>query len=128
MGYMLWLRHLERGEIPGFAEIGRDVGEAIGSAALTGQAVSGWLRRDEAPDSYRNNKALAAVLGADEVWLIDGNGDAPRPELWAVWAEARGYGAQPDDAHGHSPPRGARLEPPPIPAERPSTKKKDRSA
>ncbi len=90
LGYMLWLRHLERGEIPGFAELGREVGEAAGTAALSGQAVSGWLKRDEAPDGYRNNKALASVLSVNEKWLIDGEGDSPRPELWGAWLRARG--------------------------------------
>jgi hypothetical protein len=87
---MLWIRHLDTGAIPVFAEIGRAVGEAAGGDALTGQAVSGWLKRDEAPDTYRNIKALASVLGAKEDWLIGGVGDPPRPDLWATSLRARG--------------------------------------
>lgn len=90
---MLWLRHLERGAIPGFAELGREIGDAMGGEPLTGQAISGWVKRDEAPDSYRNNKALASALGVEDRWLIDGEGDPPMPNLWTVWAAARGIPA-----------------------------------
>lgn len=88
-GYLLWIRHLEHGTIPGFAELGREIGDAAGGAALSGQAISGWSKRDEAPDSYRNNNALAAVLGVSPSWLIDNEGEAPRPELWKAWTAAR---------------------------------------
>lgn len=81
-GYVRWLFHLLTGEAPGFAEIGKAIG-------VTGQAVSGWAKRDTAPTGYASNKALVAYFGAGEGWLIEGQGKPPRPDLWEVWLAAR---------------------------------------
>jgi transcriptional regulator with XRE-family HTH domain len=81
-GYVRWLFHLLTGEAPGFAEIGKAIG-------VTGQAVSGWAKRESAPASYASNKALVAYFGASEAWLIEGQGGPPRPDLWDVWLAAR---------------------------------------
>lgn len=83
LGYLRWLRHLLTGEAPGHAEIGRAVG-------LTGQAIMGWAARDEPPDNWRHHEPLAAFFGVDDTWLIRGQGNPPRPELWRAWLEARG--------------------------------------
>lgn len=85
-GYLRWLRYLTDGEPPSFAEIGKAVG---GDDPLVGQTVSGWARRDTATDSRKNNRGLAVYFGVSEAWLVDGEGEAPRPELWRVWVAAR---------------------------------------
>lgn len=82
LGYAGWLLHLKRGEAPGFAEIGRAV-------TRTGQAVSAWAGADEAPTDYRVHRPLAAFLQVEEGWLIRGEGEPPRPELWKAWTVAR---------------------------------------
>lgn len=87
-GYARWLRHLLSGEPPGYAEIGRATG-------LTGQAVSGWSSREEAPTNYKVHRPLAEFLGVDRDWLIDGAGDAPDSALWTRWLRAREASADP---------------------------------
>ena len=85
-GYLRWLRHLRDGDAPAFAAIGRAVRP---EKPLSGQAVSGWMKRDVATDSRHNNRALAAYFSVSEDWLVDEAGEAPEPELWAVWMDAR---------------------------------------
>lgn len=90
LGYLFWLAHLEEGQPPAYAAVGRAIGEATGAdKALTGQAVGGWLDRDEATDSRKNNRALAEHFDVSESWLVDGDGDPPHPALWAEWSKAR---------------------------------------
>jgi hypothetical protein len=81
-GYARWLRHLLSGEPPGYAGIGRATG-------LSGQAVSGWSGRAEAPTNYKLHRPLAEFLGVDRDWLIDGVGEAPDGDLWLRWVRAR---------------------------------------
>jgi hypothetical protein len=91
-GYVRWLLHLAHGSEPSFTEIAdeltrwlkRPKGEEVAS-----QTVSGWAKRDEFPDSRDFARALPAVLGVEEDWLIDGSKPPPRPELWAAWIRAR---------------------------------------
>lgn len=87
--YVLWLHHLIKGEPLGFAEIGRRMGEVPDGEPVTGQAVSGWVRRTEPTDSRTNNRALALALGVSEDWLLTGKGDPPNDALWRVWLAAR---------------------------------------
>jgi transcriptional regulator with XRE-family HTH domain len=82
LGYLRWLFHLLLGEAPSHAEIGKAVG-------VTGQAVSGWMKRETAPTDYDSVKALVAYFGADERWLVKGEGEPSRPDLWSVWLRAR---------------------------------------
>lgn len=81
-GYAGWLLHLKRGDAPGFAEIGRKV-------TRTGQAVSAWAAAAEAPTDYRVHRPLAEFLEVDEAWLVRGEGEPPRAELWTAWIRAR---------------------------------------
>lgn len=89
LGYVRWLWHLATGEPLDFSEIGRRVGNAAGTEPLVGQTISGWAKRETAPDSYRNNKALAVTFGVSESWLINGAGEPPRPDLWSPWERFR---------------------------------------
>lgn len=86
LAYLLWLRHLEDGQCPGNAEIGREVG-------VTGPAVTGWLKRDDAPDQWKRSveKKLLEFFGITDraAWFLEGNGEPPRVDLWVVWSEAR---------------------------------------
>lgn len=82
LGYARWLKHLRDGWAPGHAEIGKAVGR-------TGQAVRGWAQLDDAPTDYRIHEPLVEFLGIDETWLIRGDGDAPKPDLWKEWTRAR---------------------------------------
>src|SRR5690349_9575018 len=81
-GYARWLRHLETGEAPSFADIGREV-------ERTGQAVSSWAKADAPPTDFRVHAPLAGYLGVPERWLIQDVGEPPRPELWGAWTAAR---------------------------------------
>jgi hypothetical protein len=81
-GYALWIQHLKRGEVPGWAEIGRAV-------TRTGQAVSAWATAAEAPVDYRVHAPLAEFLEVDEAWLVKNVGEPPQPDLWQTWRAAR---------------------------------------
>jgi hypothetical protein len=82
--------HLTEGTPPVYAEIGRGVGKAGElPKAVSGQTISAWSWRDEAPDGRRNTSGLAKYLNVTEEWLIDGEGEPPRPDLWSVWSTAR---------------------------------------
>lgn len=82
LGYLRWLQHLLSGEAPGHAEIGRAVG-------VTGQAVMKWMEREDPPVNFRMHAPLASFFDADEKWLIRGEGEPQRPDLWAEWTKAR---------------------------------------
>lgn len=81
-GYARWLYHLDTGAAPAHAEIAREIGR-------TGPAVSGWMDDENPPTDYRVHQPLADFLGVDAKWLISDVGEAPRPQLWAVWLKAR---------------------------------------
>jgi len=98
--YILWLRYLETGEPPVQAAIGRGVAKAAGlPKAISGQAVGAWMEREVAPDGRRNTSALAVYLEVPEPWLIDGEGEAPRRDLWAIWSDARAVDGAQNAAH-----------------------------
>lgn len=80
--YARTLRLVRTGDYPSKAEIGRAVDR-------TGQAVGPWEELDEPPTDWRVHGPLAAYLGVPERWLIRGEGEAPRPELWAAWLSER---------------------------------------
>jgi hypothetical protein len=98
-GYARWLYHLRTGSSPGHAEIGREIGR-------TGPAVSGWMDAADAPIDWRVHTPLAEFLGIDESWLVRGQGDTPRPELWEAWLAARRQ-AQKADAGRFKPAPGS---------------------
>lgn len=64
----------------GNAEIARAVGH-------TGQWMSKWAGSETPPPNYLAHAPLAAYLEVDERWLIRGEGEPPRPDLWAIWIE-----------------------------------------
>ena len=86
----MWLWHLAYGEAPSL----REIGDAVGR---TGPAVSAWRFKAEFPGKSTAGTALAdffGVVGAERAWLIDGAGDAPDPQLFALWENARKIDAQ----------------------------------
>jgi hypothetical protein len=91
-GFAMWLRHLITGEAPSYAEIGRAVTKP-GEKALTGQAVGAWAEREKAPRNWELHKPLATFFAVDKDWLVDDDGDPPRPELWEVWIAERRHQA-----------------------------------
>jgi transcriptional regulator with XRE-family HTH domain len=92
--------------------------EAVGIAS---SGITDYKARDEAPPAKRT-LALAKAIGVDPGWLAFGDESAaPVPQGFTEWLARRYPG-------GKVAPSPSVLEPPPIPAERPSTKKKDRSA
>lgn len=88
-GYAVWLKHLEEGEPPGYAEIGRAVVTTEKPDGYTGQGVSTWARSDRPPRDFETHAPLAAALGVAEDWLIKEEGEPPRGELWETWNRAR---------------------------------------
>lgn len=64
--------------MPGNAEIGEAVGR-------TGPWVTKWAASDTPPRDFEVHAPMARFLGVDELWLFRSAGDAPEPELWAVW-------------------------------------------
>jgi len=89
LGFALWLYALNHGgRVPGNATIARAVGR-------TGPAVTVWLKQNYAPPDYEPkdsqrlkaplHQALADYLAVPKDWLIDGEGDAPEPDLWKQW-------------------------------------------
>lgn len=82
LGYVRWLYHLVHGAAPTHAAIGAAVGRS-------GVAVSYWMDETDAPTDYRLHAPLSAFFGAQERWLVRGEGDPPRPELWAAWMKER---------------------------------------
>lgn len=87
-GFAMWLRHLIRGEAPSYAEIGRAVAKS-GDKAMSGQAVGAWAHREAAPKNYELHKPLATFFDVPKDWLVDDDGEPPRPELWDVWIAQR---------------------------------------
>lgn len=81
-GFARWLKHLEAGEAPSHAEIGRAV-------ERTGQAVSGWSAAPDPPPDWKVHEPLAAYLGVAEGWLVKNRGEPPHPELWPIWTKHR---------------------------------------
>jgi hypothetical protein len=106
--YAVFLYHLEHGRAPGNAEIGKAVGRK-------GQAVTLWSVREAPPPDYRDGKPLhvplAAFFGVDRTWLIDNDGEPPRPDLWRDWITKRR--AQREAGKRTSTPRRVEVQPRP---------------
>lgn len=78
-----WLWHLTHGDAP--------TNEAIAAAAEhTGQWLTGLLKQGRAPTKAADHRAVAAFFGVSRDWLFEDVGEAPMPDLWPVWLEARG--------------------------------------
>lgn len=85
-GYALWLYHLRAGRAPTF----RAIGEAV---KRSGEAVAAWLKMENAPDKASLREPLPKHLHVPEDWLFEGEGEAPRADLWHAWIEERHKGA-----------------------------------
>jgi transcriptional regulator with XRE-family HTH domain len=85
--YLRFLKHLELGKAPTWKEIGDAVG-------VTGEAVQGWVAKNQPPRDYKTVAELLRYFGGPELleqgWLMEGVGVAPDPEMWVRWRSARG--------------------------------------
>jgi hypothetical protein len=81
MAYARWVRQLvSRG-----AESDRELAELSG---LGYDWVHKWKQRDDGPTERLMSRALARYLLVEEDWLLDDEGDPPRPDLWRDWIAA----------------------------------------
>lgn len=78
--------HFASGECPGNAEIARAVNR-------TGPWLTKWAKSAKPPRDYEVHAPLAAFLGVERDWLIDGKGEAPGGALWAAWLKEHGFPA-----------------------------------
>lgn len=82
--YLRWLAMLREGTIPTHADIARALG-------ITPETVNYYSRRSDAPKAFQHIRALVHFfnIGGHEVWVADGTGPAPEPEMWAMWNRHR---------------------------------------
>lgn len=107
LAYARWVRQLKsRG-----AESDRELSELSG---LGYEWLRKWKQRPDAPTERLLSKALARYLLVDEAWLLDNEGEPPRPDLWDQWIVAYRYppASAPRLETGPSARRVA--EPPPV--------------
>lgn len=85
LAYARWLRQLLRG--------GDDSDAALLAATgLKGPWLSKWKDQRDAPNNRDMVRALMSYFEgvSTEAWLLDNEGEPPRPELWAEWIEKNG--------------------------------------
>jgi hypothetical protein len=82
LAYARWLYHGARGEVLSNTDIATAV-------KRTQPWVTKWADSDTPPRDYEVHEPLATLLGVDERWLIRGEGNPPRAELWDEWSKAR---------------------------------------
>lgn len=82
--YLRFLKHLALGHAPS----NRAIGEAAG---VTGEAVTGWIKRDAPPPDYDVVKALLRYFAVEDraEWFRKGQGEPPEPALWERWLAER---------------------------------------
>lgn len=86
LSYLRWLRVLDTHTFESLVQFAAFAGVNYG-------LYMKWQDSAEPPDQRPTAKAFLSAglarLGATEDWLLDGEGAAPRPELWELW-KARG--------------------------------------
>lgn len=81
LAYARWVRQLRtRG-----AESDKQLAELSGLSYVW---LSKWKKRPDAPTERLLCRALARYLFVEEDWLLDGEGEPPRPDLWPDWVTA----------------------------------------
>lgn len=88
LAYARWLRTLRTGEAPTNVDLARAAGRSSAWA-------TGIVSADRPPDSREVGRGLSDYLGVPELWLMDGRGAVPEPELWVRWQKERGKKAPP---------------------------------
>jgi hypothetical protein len=80
LAYVRWLRSRGRVKPEGDSEL----------AAATGVGLpwlNKWKNRADAPNDRSITNRFSRALGVSDAWLIDGDGEPPRPQLWGIWSE-----------------------------------------
>lgn len=81
LGYLRWLRNRGRAEPESDAEV---------AAALGVEGA--WLSKWKKAAAFSRDRTMALKIesaldgtGVSSRWLLDGDGDVPEPEMWAIW-------------------------------------------
>lgn len=82
LAYARWLRHLRTGE----CTTDKEIADATDRSSPW---VTKWKVSEEAPADRHAARALSTFFGIEERWLMDGEGEAPEPDLWPRWEAAR---------------------------------------
>lgn len=106
--YVLWLRAAGRL----WPESDNDIAAGAG---VSRQWLQKWRYKNTAPNERIMTRNLVRFLDAPygwdvEEWLLDGVGQPPRSDLWAVWVAAREHLVTADaSAPGYKPPEIGRV-------------------